>query len=457
MKSTFRSFLKSTSGNIAIMFSLVALPLFVGIGVAVDLVRVNNANGLLQTAADAAALAGAAGRKSALSEAAADKTAKDFLTANGADSILKSVSIQDMGYNKTTRIYHVKIKGTVSTTFMAMVGISTMDAVGYSEVAMGGGGLELALVLDTTGSMNAEGRLDGLKVAAKDLVDKVLKDKDPDAYVKVGMVPFANYVNVGVANRNKFWVDVPATTKTWSCWDTYPHATSYNCHDVANGPVDGVPQVGTHQECDYNYGAAVKQCGWDDPQWLGIVGSRNNGLDTKIVGNGAPYPGLINVWGPQAITELTTNANTLDSNIDALTADAETYIPEGLVWGWELLDAAEPFLGAKTTEEMAATKGTKALVLMTDGDNTKSADYPYNWGSDSADADAKTSELCSNIKKAGISVYTVAFKVEKASSQKMLKDCASAPSQAFDASNNAALLAAFNEIANSLAQIRLTK
>lgn len=422
----YKRFLKDCGANMAIMFSLAAVPLLLGAGAASDILRANNANTLLQAATDAAALAGAAGKKHTASAAQLKLIVDDYLISNKADKILKSVSIQKSGYDSETGIFSVKLTGKIDTTFMALAGYSTMDVIGYSEVELGSGALELVMVLDTTGSMNAEGRLGTLKVAAKDLVDKILKDKSSESYIKIGIVPFADYVNVGVANRNKFWVDAPVDTQESKCWNS-------------------------------NASAAVKQCGLVTHKWNGVVGSRNNGLDTKIVGTGAKYPGLLDILGPQAITEMTDNQLILNSKISTLTANSPTYIPAGLLWGWELVSSVDAFAGVKTTAEMAALKGTKAIVLMTDGDNTVSADYPNHWGNNAAIADKKTKELCMNIKADGISVYTVAFKVEKASSIQMLLECASSPAQAFDAQNNAALMTAFGGIAAQLTQLRLTK
>jgi hypothetical protein len=141
----------------------------------------------------------------------------------------------------------------------------------------------------------------------------------------------------------------------------------------------------------------------------------------------------------------------------------ETYIPIGLLWGWNMLDAAEPFTEAKTAQEMADARGSKALVLMTDGDNTiKPEQYPWhfkangasNWG---AVADQKTAELCDNIKSAGITIYTVALKVTNENSRQMLQNCASSPAMAFNADDNTALVEAFKNIAGQLVAVRLSK
>jgi von Willebrand factor type A domain len=158
-----------------------------------------------------------------------------------------------------------------------------------------------------------------------------------------------------------------------------------------------------------------------------------------------------------ALTELTGTKSTLDSQIDAMVATGETYIPAGVLWGWNMLDSQEPVMGAKTAAQMATLKGVKAMVLMTDGDNTLSATYPTHNGSDAAAADAKTAQLCTNMKADGISIFTVGFKVHKPSSLAMLSACASNSSQALTADDNVALTAAFDQIGASLAQIRVAK
>ena len=140
-----------------------------------------------------------------------------------------------------------------------------------------------------------------------------------------------------------------------------------------------------------------------------------------------------------------------------MNAVGETYIPAGILWGWNMLNANDPLSVAKTNAQMAALKGTKSLVLMTDGDNTLSPTYPKHNGNDVALANSKTAQLCENIKADGISVYTVGFKVNTPSSVAMLQACASSPAQAYNAENNAALAAAFGDIATTLAAVRMAK
>jgi Flp pilus assembly protein TadG len=439
------------------MFSLAAVPLIVGAGVAIDMSRLNSANATLQAAADSAALAAVSGKKDSLLEAQVHTLIGNYLKENKADSTIVGVKITDSGFNAKKTLYHVKVTGKMNTMLMGLVGFQTMDVGAFSEVDGGNPPtLEMALVLDVTGSMNAEGRLPALKTAAKDLISKVLGAQTADSDLKIGIVPFANYVNVGTNNDGQTWVDIPPRPNKWECWDSYPSLSYQNCRQVPNLPIDGIPQSGTHEVCDTVLGAPVQVCNWYQPVWYGVVGSRS-GLDAKLYGGGTPYPALLNTSGPQAITDLTSDKAQLDKNIDSLTADAETYIPAGLMWGWELLDPKKPFSVAKSKKAMEDAKGLKALVLMTDGDNTKSADGQYHWGSDAAAADKKSKELCNNIKKSGITIYTVAFKVKKAASIAMLQECASTEKNAFDATDDKTLLTAFGAIADSLSAVRLTK
>lgn len=453
-----KQFWREIKGNMSIMMAVAALPLLAAAGAAIDMVHANNAKTALQSAVDAAALAG--GTSGFNSHAALSALVNKYLAENNANFSIGTADTIDFGTTPVTNNFFVRVNGKIKTDFMSLVGIPTMGLGAYSEVEKGGQALELALVLDNTASMNSEGRLAALKVSAKKLVDTVMTNKPPGAYVKIGIVPFSNYVNVGVGNRNKSWVDVPAdyTDTTSVTYNSYPNATYTNCHIVDHAYInDGVPAVWQENVCDVNAGTPVPVSYFPTHTWNGCIGSRNDPLDVSIGSPNVKYPGIMDVGCPQPLTDLTDIQSTLNSQIDGMVATGETYIPSGVLWGWNMLDSQQPLTAAKTAAAMANLKGVKAMVLMTDGDNTLSATYPTHNGSDAAAADAKTAQLCTNMKADGISIYTVGFKVNKPSSLAMLAACASNSSQALTADDDAALLAAFDQIGASLAQIRVAK
>jgi len=122
-----------------------------------------------------------------------------------------------------------------------------------------------------------------------------------------------------------------------------------------------------------------------------------------------------------------------------------------------MLDADKPFSSLSNKEE----KRMRALILMTDRANTKSVTDPYlgvsHDGTDTEKANKLTSKPCDNIKSTGVDIWTVAYKFDDADSKKMLKQCATSHGQFFDASDKAALIAAFESIGDSLFSVRLTR
>lgn len=454
-------FFGNSNGNVAITFALAILPLAIGVGAAVDLMRQNDANTLLQAATDAAALAGAAAHSN--SDAAVKKIVDDYIKANDGYNVMSSVSDVQINADTVGGVYSVRLRGKLNTSLMALAGLSTMDVGAYSEVTSGSQGTEIALVLDNTASMASEGRMVALKAAAKSLVDTVMTNKPANTYLKVGIVPFADYVNVSMSNRSAKWMNVPADwTETAKnvCSVSYPNATSSNCHDVQGvWNNDGVPTPYTYQVCDWVYGNPVTTCADQTYQhkWYGCVGSRNSPMDLGVGNVGTAYPGIMDTGCTTPLTPLTDTKSTLDAALDAMTPVGETYIASGVLWGWNLLDSNEPFTEAKTGGQMNAIHGTKYMVIMTDGENTRSPIYPYHYGSDAAQANDITGKLCEGVKQAGITVYTVGFKVHAQASKDLLASCASDPSKAYDAADDAALQASFDAIARQVASLHLSK
>ena len=54
-------------------------------------------------------------------------------------------------------------------------------------------------------------------------------------------------------------------------------------------------------------------------------------------------------------------------------------------------------------------------------------------------------------------IYTVAFQITDATTIKMMNECATTPSMAFDAKSNSALVEAFERIAEEITKLRLQK
>jgi Flp pilus assembly protein TadG len=454
----FKRFNSDMRGNTAIMTALAIVPVMLAAGAGIDMLRANNAQTVLQAAADAAAIAGAT--SSLTDQGALKVVVEDYLKANGAIDVLSSVDKIEGKLDKTKRTFEVKIRGKLKTSLMAIAGISNMDLGAYAEVVMGGNALEVALVLDNTGSMNSGGRLAALKVAATDLITKLMVLKASGADVKFGIVPFGEYVNVGKSNKGQPWLKVPSdsSTKVNVCNTTYPDAKSSNCRDETGVyDDDGIPTSYTYQVCDWDYGTPLVTCSDQTTtnSWSGCVGSRPEPIDETISSPGTPYPGLLNTSCPSEITGLIGNESKLKSQISAMTAVGSTYIPQGILWGWNVLDSSQPITGARTNAAMKAAGGTKVMVVMTDGANTRSAVNQYHSGSDVADL--KTASLCRNVKSDEIKVFTVAFMVTDASAKKLLKDCASDSSMAYDASSAAELAKAFDDIGSSLMALRLSK
>jgi Flp pilus assembly protein TadG len=449
-------YIRCRTGNVAITFALALIPLLLAAGMAIDYVRAISAQGVLQSAVDSAVLAAGASDKVNASDI--EKLVKDYLAGNKYDLHLISVDPVTVLKGSSSGDYSVTVSGKVNTTFMALAGYITMDVGATAGIVRGSGEapLEVALVLDTTGSMSGS-KIDTLKTAAKNLAGSVM-DAVKDA--KIGIVPFSYYVNVGVSHRHDSWMSVPADyTDPPACYDTYPNrsgcTTSYGtCYS------DGVPYTCSWEDCT-SMGAPVPQCyGAYTHKWWGCVGSRAEPLNASIGTLSTPYPGFLETSCADALTDLTGAKGALNAAIDHLSAYGDTFIPGGLLWGWNILDPGVPFTNGASYADIAAKGGKKAMVLMTDGANTLAEDSDGTHGGclpDCSATDTLMLQLCQNIKDSGIILYTVLFDVTDPDIQARLDECASDTSKSFVAADNAGLISAFGKIGKSLTSLRLSK
>lgn len=193
MFGSIRKFAKDRKGAFAMQFALMAIPLTVCTGLAVDGGRAFLARFELASALDAAALAVGSTYDAG---ADLDAIAAKFVNANFRTEHEGPIEIELVPEPE-----RIKITGQVriSTYFMPLVGQPYVDVAAESEVRRGGSNIEVAMALDVTGSM-AGTRIAGLKEAAQVLVDEVVNVQQTPFFSKVAIAPWSASVNVGTTH-----------------------------------------------------------------------------------------------------------------------------------------------------------------------------------------------------------------------------------------------------------------
>lgn len=450
--------MQDRSGGVTVIFGLVLLVLIGAVGFAVDYSRSQRIRTNAQTALDAAALAAA---RAVLTKTGDARTvAENYYQVNfAAKNDTTKFNIKTFA-NPAKKSIRLVATAQMKTAFARVLGFEKFDIKLTSQAVYGNPATEIALVLDNTGSMSGA-KLDGLKSAAKSLVDAVYSAPGAADNVKVAIVPFAKYVNIGLDYRDESWIDVlpDSSTTTYSCWNTYPNKTSSNCQTVTKTCYnDGVPYSCTSTQCTWDYGAPVQVCGntTTTKKWYGCVGSRSYPLDVKTgSGFGSRVPGIMNTSCTKKLTRLTNDKSDVLSTIDGMTAVGETFVQPGLIWGWRTLDWKAPF--SDGFNPASTPEGKKYMVVMTDGANTKSPTYPDHAGSDKILSNKLAKESCANIKAEGVIVYTVAFGVSEADVEDVLTSCATSNAHYYTAADATALKDVFQDIAKSMTTVRIDR
>jgi hypothetical protein len=285
-----------------------------------------------------------------------------------------------------------------------------MVAVG----ANGGQDVEIALMLDTTGSM-AGSKMSALKEAAIDLVNIVVWNDQSEYTSRVAVIPFSYYVNPG---RYAFEV-----ASNYSPSGSSDERTCVKERSGASRYTDKVPNS-TNGYFDY-------------------------------------YTGSWSCKPQAAILPLTNNKANLHERINDMYPSGMTAGHLGTAWAWYALSPnfsslwpmeSAPHSYSKLTElnENGRPKLQKIAVLMTDGE------YNQKYSGDTSATQARA--LCSAMKAKGVTVYTVGFAISAGGeADSTLSQCATAADYYYSADDPSALRSAFRDIALKIATLRITQ
>jgi Flp pilus assembly protein TadG len=243
MKPMFRRFLRDKRGNFMLLTAAAMVPIMGGLAIAVDYSQMARQRQETLNALDAAGIAAARLIASGASDTTVKAYAKDFFEANlgsvkPANTLLSVMLPKDnVGGGTLKMSAELKYEPFFFPTFAKLIGQGNaggdmkLDFRADSEVKLKNT-LEIALVLDNSGSMDYLGsgsgkkRITLLKDAAKQLVDTIAAEgqqmKQLPKPVQFGVVPFAAAVNVGSSNKTAAWMDTDGLSPihyenfTWS-------------------------------------------------------------------------------------------------------------------------------------------------------------------------------------------------------------------------------------------------
>ncbi|MEM8771093.1 MAG: pilus assembly protein [Pseudomonadota bacterium] len=226
------------------------------------------------------------------------------------------------------------------------------------------------------------------------------------------------------------------------------------------------------------------------PAYVGYWNPVTQSYDGKYtIGWNSAFSGSPNGDCPPAILPLTNSRTTIENYKNALTANGGTNIPNAAMWGWRVISPGAPFTEAIAPGETGPEGSDfgdwqKAVVIMTDGKNSLkfnggtpdthwgSIENSYGYASEErlgegidtatkmeAELNNKMLRICQRMKNEDYVVYTVMFGLNDSTTRNVFKACATSSSHPHfhDVGNGADLDDAFNDIADDLVKLHVSK
>lgn len=453
---------RDKQGSILPIFGVMVIMMVVIAGAAFDVSRTVNAREKLSYAIDAAALSVAAELSTTvMSDAEITQALENSFRANLSradflDDVIVNLEFEVDSDNGIIEVCSSAMLGTYFIDFGGygkdalgpdMLGFGTCGSVTYSRFDV-----ELALVLDVTGSMRSD--MDTLRDAADGLVDILIPDgtDEDDSKVRISLVPYSQGVNLGsYADKVK--------------GDDYGYS-------------DGSVCVTERQ--DYDDGSDTYEVEYTDTRF-------DYYDETEPPPAGTFYGG--GSWSCSSDSEMIPLTADRDALVDAiadLEANGATAGQTGVVWGWNSLSPNYSNVWPTDSEPEPYDNNDvlKFAIIMTDGNNNQKYEFieterqcvRWRWGrcrryedvevnrwdgsweSESFTNSSSTDQrsLCEAMKDAGIEIFGVYFGSNNSSTgSRNMQSCAS-DGNYYQATSASELINAFSNIAKKIQQIYIS-
>ena len=466
-------------GNVAILTALMIIPMVGSVGLAVDGARAYMLHSKMMSALDAAALAG--GRVLSTDNVEAD--AKMYFRTNiPADYLGAVVGTPKVTVGEDNETLTITASATLPTTFMRVLGINTVPVSVSNQVRRAMRGLELALVLDVTGSMWGS-KLDKMKASAADLVDILFgSDKSSgngNGILRISVVPYAATVNLGVDWKDD-WLN---TSPKLSDYPLHDSETWRGCvearkdNDSNELPPGDVKFTRFMYPSTLNDHPTMADNDWDADKITDSIRNYANNNNRQGPNLGCPPP----------ILPLSDNKKLIKDKIEELKGvnRGGTMANLGLQAGWFSLsplwrhawDIKHPTIPGDVPLNYNDPDSQKAVVLLTDGTN-EWYDWPdrlpagdftaygrptekrlgtSNLASATAEINKRMVNLCAAMREKNITIYTITLEVTNTTTKDLYRSCASQASYYFNSPSSSDLRGIFQEIGSQLSNLRIEK
>ncbi len=453
------------AGSAALLFAAAAVPLVGMVGIAVDYSRAFLLRSRLMTAIDAGALAGG---KILTSPAAAEQDVAMYVAANIPAGYLGAIiAAPTVAIDQANQRVAVAISATLPTTFLRILRVDTLQVTAANQVQRTNAGLELALVLDVTGSMASDDRIGQLRSSASDLVNILFgPSATPPGNLWVAIAPYAAEINIGPGHAD--WL----AAGSYSAGKWAPQGWR-GCTLARAQPEDQTDAPPGSKPFKPFWYPNDQYPGNNDNPWT-ATSITDDGTYRQTNDMAGP-----NLGCPPPILPLSNDRRALLDKIAGLKPvnRGGTMANQGLQAGWMTLSPRWRGLWGIAPAlplDYGTPDMTKAVVLVTDGNNEwfsykPQGDYTgYQRIGDGLLGTTSLSQataainnrmlaLCTNMKAAGITLYTITLGASaNGATRSLYQQCASpGPNHYFDSPSTADLQSIFLQIAGQLSNLRI--
>lgn len=434
-QSLFKQFASNKRGNIALLTALLAVPMLVLAGGAVDLMRIAGAKSEVLGAIDSGVLAAT----SLTNTRDPETVIREYIDTNVDSGIIDPATVNltvssSKGLNSS--LITVKADFNISTMFVNLVGFHTVPVSVSSTGTESIPNVEVSLVLDVSGSMGGS-KLTSMKAAAVAFVDEILTDATKDR-TSISLIPYSSNVNLGAT------------------FASYLDPDSIDRDDVEDELCAG---AGGGCDIDDFTQAEIDAAAIDI--WNGCFDYDLADYSGNVLGSSGQDATQRNRDCKPSVTPIfvSNDATALKAQINSYSASGRTAMHVGTMWGYKALAPGwQGQIGASAAfpdrpKAFTDTDTRKFLVVMTDGKiNPINAD---NGGSDVI-AGNRFVSVCQQAQTDEVSVWAIGFQITpNDDADILLSQCPSNASQYF-LIEDLDIASAFEVIAATINDLRLT-